>query len=53
MVSRTIQNLQNPALDDVIQIIHDSAPDVSEVSMQYFNASNTLIVCTEYGRDRD
>ena len=52
-LSETIQNLESPALDEVIQIIHDGVPDIGDVSTQYFHTSNTLIVCTEYGRDRD
>jgi len=48
-----IQNLESPALGEVIRIIHNGDPDTDDMSPQYFHTSNTLIVCTEYGRDRD
>jgi bromodomain-containing factor 1 len=31
-LSETIQNLESPALDEVIQIIHDGVPDIGDVS---------------------
>lgn len=38
-LSETIQNLESPALDEVIQIIHEGVPDIGDVSPLHFYIS--------------
>lgn len=42
-LSETIQNLESPALDEVIQIIHDGVPDIGDVSALLYLLDSPLM----------